>query len=278
MEKDDEWTGVTGSHLNFGARIYDSRVGRWLSVDPSFSSYPDISPFAYTGNNPILFIDKDGRDYGVYVNHDDRTIIIRATIYTTKGDDKSHEEAMHITNFWNAESGNFEYKVGKGDDAITYSVSINVDVVETDNPQAEMTKDRATFISDEEKTTPDASSNSLEVLSDENFEVKETYDESGNLETRRQARGYTKDGAIMEVHEEDVGSNEGPHEMGHVLGISHSRRLMNPTSYGSTKVIRKHIKSSLENAFYGGENATGTVYETGDRPDNFTGGKIKKTD
>ncbi|MEI6765621.1 MAG: hypothetical protein WCM76_08265 [Bacteroidota bacterium] len=31
QEKDDEITGVTGSDYDFGARIYDARVGRWMS-------------------------------------------------------------------------------------------------------------------------------------------------------------------------------------------------------------------------------------------------------
>jgi len=62
MEKDDEWTGVTGSHLNFGARIYDSRVGRWLSVDPHASKYPSWSPYAFVFDNPLIYVDLDGRD------------------------------------------------------------------------------------------------------------------------------------------------------------------------------------------------------------------------
>ncbi len=56
-EKDDEWTGVTGSHLNFGARIYDSRIGRWLSVDPRAHEYPWQTTYAYHRNNLIAWID-----------------------------------------------------------------------------------------------------------------------------------------------------------------------------------------------------------------------------
>ncbi|MCZ2129245.1 MAG: hypothetical protein LC109_03160 [Bacteroidia bacterium] len=60
MEKDDEVKG-SGNSLDFGARIYDSRLGRWLSVDPLMSIYPSLSPYHGIGNNPILFKDADGR-------------------------------------------------------------------------------------------------------------------------------------------------------------------------------------------------------------------------
>lgn len=46
----------------FGARYYDSRIGRWLSVDPMADFHTDYSPFAYVYNNPVLFIDPLGLD------------------------------------------------------------------------------------------------------------------------------------------------------------------------------------------------------------------------
>jgi len=46
----------------FGARYYDSRIGRWLSVDPLASKYPGWSPYNYTVNNPLRFVDPYGRD------------------------------------------------------------------------------------------------------------------------------------------------------------------------------------------------------------------------
>ena len=57
------------SHLDFGARIYDSRLGRWLSLDPLQAKYPSLSPYNFTANNPILFIDPDGRYIEFYVNY-----------------------------------------------------------------------------------------------------------------------------------------------------------------------------------------------------------------
>jgi RHS repeat-associated protein len=60
QEKDNEITGVTGSHLDFGERIYDCRLGKFLSVDKLTSSYPWWSPYAFAGNTPIQAIDLDG--------------------------------------------------------------------------------------------------------------------------------------------------------------------------------------------------------------------------
>ena len=52
---------ITGGDLNFGGRIYDSRLSRWLSVDPLQHKYANLSPYNGMGNNPILFIDPDGK-------------------------------------------------------------------------------------------------------------------------------------------------------------------------------------------------------------------------
>ena len=61
MLKDDELKGNSNSY-DFGARIYDPRIGRWLSCDPLAYKYAPISSYAYVLNNPIIFIDIDGRE------------------------------------------------------------------------------------------------------------------------------------------------------------------------------------------------------------------------
>lgn len=52
---------------DFGARMYDARLGRWLSVDPYKEKYPSFSPYHSFANNPILIIDTEGKYNTIYL-------------------------------------------------------------------------------------------------------------------------------------------------------------------------------------------------------------------
>ena len=58
-ENDNEVKGE-GNQQDYGMRIYDPRLGRFLSVDPLQTKYPFLTPFAFSGNNPIQFADNAG--------------------------------------------------------------------------------------------------------------------------------------------------------------------------------------------------------------------------
>ena len=61
-----------GDQQDYGMRIYDPRVGRFLSVDPITKKYPELTPFQFASNRPIEAIDLDGLeayDYNDQVYH-----------------------------------------------------------------------------------------------------------------------------------------------------------------------------------------------------------------
>jgi len=57
-ENDNDVKGL-GNNLDFGARIYDPRIGRFLSTDPIYSSLSE-SPYSFGGNSPIQNVDIEG--------------------------------------------------------------------------------------------------------------------------------------------------------------------------------------------------------------------------
>ena len=64
-EKDDELKG-DGNSYDYGARMLDSRLGRFLSVDPFSVLYPHASSYCYVENNPIFRIDPNGENWFYY--------------------------------------------------------------------------------------------------------------------------------------------------------------------------------------------------------------------
>jgi len=60
--KEKDQNGEFGSITNYdyGFRIYNPAVGRFLSVDPLTEDYPMLTPYQFASNSPIANIDLDG--------------------------------------------------------------------------------------------------------------------------------------------------------------------------------------------------------------------------
>jgi RHS repeat-associated protein len=57
-DSDGEFGSLT--HYDYGFRIYNPSIGKFLSVDPLTASYPWYTPYQFAGNKPIAAIDLMG--------------------------------------------------------------------------------------------------------------------------------------------------------------------------------------------------------------------------
>lgn len=92
-----------GNSYDFGARLYDPRLGRWNAVDPLQKKYPGISPYSFVFNNPTIFKDADGRDGVLTIlrnkNGKGGSITLETTVHLY-GKDASIEAASDANNWF----------------------------------------------------------------------------------------------------------------------------------------------------------------------------------
>lgn len=141
MLKDDELKGNSNSY-DFGARIYDPRLGRWLSVDPHVSKYPAVSGYNFALNSPLLYKDPNGKDAVVTIGPPDangvRTITLSSNVYVTgKGltNDQIKDKTKYIQEVWDAYYGSNTFKEGNDINGVKYHLQIKVEFIAatTDN-------------------------------------------------------------------------------------------------------------------------------------------------
>ena len=95
---------------DYGARQYDPVYNRFNSMDPLCEKYPHLSPYAYCGNDPVNFVDPDGRDYFVIIDEMNKTMTITANYYAMG---KDMNALNHALDFWNRQSYEIDgYTVG----------------------------------------------------------------------------------------------------------------------------------------------------------------------
>ncbi len=66
VKKDQDGNPNVGAQQDYGMRIYDGRLNRFLSVDPIGKEYPALSSYQFASNSPIAGVDRDGLEIELY--------------------------------------------------------------------------------------------------------------------------------------------------------------------------------------------------------------------
>jgi RHS repeat-associated protein len=127
-ENDSEVKGE-GNQQDYGMRIYDNRLGRFLSVDPITKQYPWLTPYQFASNRPIDGIDLDGKEWSVSRDGNNVTFTVKITVYN-ESNKMYNEMQLHrlISSLESKIESNFTKSVTNADGTTTnYALDIQFD-------------------------------------------------------------------------------------------------------------------------------------------------------
>ena len=181
---------------DYGARNYDPALGRWMNVDPLAEKNNFESPYVFVHNNPLIYVDPDGRD-GIIVIKDGQ-ININANIYAYgAGATKAVVAQMQkdINSRW---GGNFSAQTSDGKQKFNVNVNVSIGLYEG--------KEKNDPFIIEESWNSDNRDNFIEIGAGD----KRSYVSGGDEgEWRSQGRNG------LTLAQDDPA----PHEVGHLLGL-----------------------------------------------------------
>ena len=210
-------------------------VSRWLSPDPLTAEFSNWSPYVAMNDNPIIYVDPDGRDAIISIkpgaNGATGTIIVTMVFNAQTGSLNNLVKEKAVTSFQNTWGNGVAIDAGNGvyaglafkDVEVNgqkYNVSYNLILKESDNPSAS------------------EGQNTMTIMLDSETDRTSNYG-GGQLEYRAG---------------QDKGTTFG-HELSHVLGIGHNPKMTDDngtpsiSSYQDGRdVITQDVVNSVQGA------------------------------
>ena len=182
------------NQYDYGARNYDPHMCRFTQMDPLAENYYNVSPYVYCFNNPVKYIDPDGRDgiISIYGNN----ITISANVYLYgKGATLSVLKQMQsdVNKVWGK-----NYSIEHG--GKTYNVTFNINMSLYDGKE----KNEPLVIAD--SWNPFSRNNYINITDDDRRSKVNFGDEGVWRSKGRNGKPLSDD-------------DPAPHEVAHLLGL-----------------------------------------------------------